>query len=343
MGSALAVALRQIPGMEVTALDNLRRRGSERNLGRLAAAGARFVHGDVRSSADLDTVRPEPDLIIECSAEPSAQAGYSGFPSYLVTTNLTGCFHCLELARRSQADVLFISTSRVYPYRRLNELPFVERETRFALARHADSPGVSEQGVSEEFPLDGPRSLYGMTKLAAELMLEEYADAYRFRFLIDRASLLTGPRQMARSDQGVLAFWVAAHYFSMPLAYIGFGGAGKQVRDFLHIEDFCELVVDQLRHFERYAGRRFNVGGGEAYSLSLLEATALCSSITGSQLAIARKPEDRPADVRIYVTDHRAVSAVNGWRPRRDAELTLSDIHRWLVSEGEEIRAVLGW
>lgn len=344
VGSALALALRQIPGLEVTALDNLRRRGSERNLPRLSAGGVRFVHGDVRSWTDLAAVHPEPDLIVVCSAEPSAQAGYGGSPEYLVHTNLIGgCFHCLELARRSKADVLFVSTSRVYPYGQLNGVPFAEQDTRFALAQGQISPGCSEHGVSEDFPLDGPRSLYGMTKLAAELAVEEYADAYGFRFLINRSGLLTGPRQMAKSDQGVIALWVAAHHFSAPLSYIGFGGSGKQVRDFLHIDDFCDLAVDQVRQFEKYAGRRFNVGGGVTNSLSLLEATSLCRTITGREITIGSRPGDRPADVRVYITDHRAVSAVNGWRPQRGGEETLSDIHHWLISEGEGLRVALGW
>jgi CDP-paratose 2-epimerase len=147
---------------------------------------------------------------------------------------------------------------------------------------------------------------------------------------------------MAKSDQGVVGLWVAAHFYRKPLAYIGFGGKGKQVRDFLHVDDFCELIVDQTRHFELYHGRRWNVGGGLRHSLSLVEATCLCRQITGNTIYINPRLEDRPADVRIYLTDHRSVSAVNGWFPRRDAAATLSDIHDWLVQEGEQYRAILG-
>src|SRR5215472_1698665 len=135
VGSHLALALkRSHPGMQVTALDNLHRRGSELNLERLAEGGVAFVRGDVRSPKDLSAIAPAPDLIVECSAEPSAQAGYGGSPEYLVETNLMGCFHCLELARRVKADFIFLSTSRVYPYGLLNALPFEELDTRFALA-----------------------------------------------------------------------------------------------------------------------------------------------------------------------------------------------------------------
>ena len=342
-GSSLCIALRRaFPDTRVTAFDNLKRRGSELNLSRLASAGVQFVHGDVRSLADLSAVSPRPDLVIECSAEASAQAGYGGSPDYLIQTNLAGCYNCLELAREAHADFLFLSTSRVYPFRALNSLAYDEQETRFCLIPEQQVQGASKLGIAEAFPLDGPRSLYGMTKLAAELMVEEYADAYGTRFIIDRFGLLTGPYQMAKSDQGVIALWVAAHFYKKPLAYIGFGGTGKQVRDFLHVDDFCELIIDQIKNFELYCGRRWNVGGGFRNSLSLLETTALSRQVTGHSIEIASRTEDRPADVRIYMTDHRAVSAVNGWSPKRDAVTTLSSIHEWLLREGDRYQAVLG-
>jgi CDP-paratose 2-epimerase len=340
VGSTLGITLKQcFPHSRIIALDNLHRRGAECNLSRLLQAGVQFVHGDIRASEDLLALLPEaPGLIVECSAEPSAQAGYGGSPEYLIRTNLVGCFHCLELARHSRADVIFISTSRVYPFAALNNLPFVEEETRFALAPEVAMLGASSAGISEVFPLDGARSLYGMTKLAAELMVEEYADAYGLRFIINRSGLLTGPWQMAKSDQGVLALWVAAHYFNRRLCYIGFQGTGKQVRDFLHIDDFCALLIDQIRHFAQYSGQRYNVGGGLRYSLSLQETTRLCEEITGNHIPIASAAETRPADVRLYVSDHRRVSHVRGWYPCKDAHRTLTDIFHWLQEEEMRLR-----
>lgn len=340
-GSSLCISLAQSGAPRVTAFDNLKRRGSELNLRRLQEAGVGFVHGDVRCASDLLSIRPEPDLIIECSAEPSAQAGYGDSPDYLVHTNLTGCYHCLDLARRSTADFVFVSTSRVYPYRSLNDLRYREDETRFSLVDDQPVAGASAAGISEDYPLDGPRSLYGMTKLAGELMVIEFADAYGFRAIVDRFGLLTGPYQMAKSDQGVIALWAAAHYFGRDLAYIGFGGAGKQVRDFLHVDDFTDLVKDQIANFDAYAGRVWNAGGGASNSLSLLETTALCRELTGREIRLGSIPENRPADVRIYITDHRRVSAVAGWRPKRDARATLGDIVNWLRRDEAALRPII--
>src|SRR5919108_2659791 len=175
VGSALALAFaKRYPCAQVIALDNLRRSGSELNVPRLRAAGVSFVHADVRCMEDLNSVAPEPELIVECSAEPSALAGYSWSPEYLIHSNLLGCFNCLEIARRARADVIFVSTSRVYPTARLNALSFSESPTRYSLAAEQEIPGASGSGIREDFPLEGARSLYGMTKLAAELMVEEY-------------------------------------------------------------------------------------------------------------------------------------------------------------------------
>ena len=175
----------------------------------------------------------------------------------------------------------------------------------------------------------------------SEYLVDEYADAYGFRFVINRAGLIAGPRQMAKSDQGVIVLWLAAHALEQPLRYIGFGGTGKQVRDILHIDDVCDLVLDQVRHFADYQGKRFNVGGGLRHSASLRELTDLCREVTGREIPISPDPETRPADVRIYVTDHRRVSEVRGWQPTRDVRTALQDIHRWLEDADEEVRSIL--
>jgi CDP-paratose 2-epimerase len=342
VGSSLAIHLKtHHPELEITALDNLHRRGSELNLPRLKSAGITFEHGDIRCPGDLRSSRSAPELIIECSAEPSAQAGYGGSPDFLIQTNLNGCYHCLELAREVRADFIFISTSRVYPVRPLNDLEFEETETRFALRREQSIRGASGEGVREDFSLEGARSLYGMTKLSGELMVTEYADAYGIRTTINRCGLIAGPWQMGKTDQGVISLWVAAHYFKRPLKYIGFGGSGKQVRDILHIDDLCELIDDQVKNAEQYAGRLFNVGGGLRGSLSLREMTTLCERITGNTIEMGSSREDRPADIRIFITDHRKLTQHRNWRPRRNPETVLKDIHEWIKQEEALLKPIL--
>lgn len=341
VGANVAVGLAAAhPDWEVVSLDNLYRRGSELNLPRLRDAGVTFAHGDVRQPADLQPL-PPPDAIVECSAEPSVMAGVDGSPDYIVQSNLLGAYHCLELARRHGAQLVFLSTSRVYPVAALESLALIETETRYELVAEQPLGGASPAGISEEFPLEGARTVYGATKLAAELLIEEYRAAYGLRAVIDRCGVIAGPWQMGKVDQGVFTHWMLAHHFKRPLAYIGFGGAGRQVRDLLHVEDLRDLLELQLADPARWDGVTVNVGGGRDGSLSLLETTRLCEEITGNRIAIAEDPETRPGDVPVYISDCARLRELSEWRPRRGPAEILSDIHAWIRSHEEVVRRTL--
>jgi CDP-paratose 2-epimerase len=330
IGASLAVgfAVRHAD-WEVVALDNLHRRGSELNLPRLRDAGVLFVHGDVRELEDLIEVGSV-DAVVECSAEPSVMAGVGGSPDYVVQTNLMGAYNCLELSRRTGAQLVFLSTSRVYPVAALEALDYRELDTRLELTDEQQLPGASSRGISESFQLAGTRTLYGATKLSAELLIEEYAATYGLSAVINRCGVVAGPWQMGKVDQGVFTYWMLAHHFDRPLAYIGFGGTGKQVRDLLHVEDLLGLLEEQLADPGRWAGRTVNVGGGRACSLSLLETTVLCREITG-----------RIIDIPIYISDCSRLHEMTDWRPRRRPTEILADIHTWIVEHESSLAAAL--
>ena len=341
IGSSLALGLAgRHPDWEVLALDNLRRRGSELNLPRLRAAGVSFLHGDVRELEDLLAVG-ELDALVECSAEPSVMAGVDGSPGYVVAANLIGACNCLELARRTRAQFLFLSTSRVYPVASLERLAYREAGTRFELADEQPLPGASSRGIAESFPLEGARTLYGATKLSAELLIAEYAAGYGLNTVIDRCGVIAGPWQMGKVDQGVFTYWMLAHHFDRPLSYIGFAGSGKQVRDLLHVDDLLDLVEEQLREPERWAGVTVNVGGGRDCSLSLLESTELCRQITGNSVQVVAANEDRPGDIPIYISDCTRLHALTGWRARRGPVEILSDIHAWIAEHESALAGAL--
>ena len=331
VGSSYAIWLAERhPGLKITVADNLKRRGSELNLPRLRQHGIQFRHADIRNPEDLQIEDAKPDLIVECSAEPSVLAGYGSGAEYVVRTNLVGTAHCLELARRSKADVLFLSTSRVYPIAHLNRIAVTETDERFDIAAKQEMTGITAGGVSEAFPLDGARTLYGATKLASELLLHEYADMYGMRFIANRCGVIAGPWQMGKVDQGVFALWIAAHHFGRPLSYIGWGGEGKQVRDLLYIDDLCELLDIELEKMDELSGQTFNVGGGVSANASLLETTRLAEEITGRQMNMGRQPENRPGDVRLYISDNSRVTAATAWHPSHSVAQSLQLIHRWI-------------
>ena len=341
VGSNLAVSLAaRHPEWEILALDNLYRRGSELNLPRLAEAGVEFVRGDVREPGELAAL-PRLDALIECSAEPSVMSGVDGDTGYLVHTNLTGAYNCLELARRDGAFLVFLSTSRVYPVAPQLRIALEEAETRFEIAAAQELPGISPAGLSEEFPLEGERTLYGATKLAAELLIEEFRGSLGVPAVIDRCGVIAGPWQMGKVDQGVFTHWMLAHQFENPLTYIGFGGEGKQVRDLLHVEDLVDLVERQLGDPATWDGRTVNVGGGRECSLSLRETTDLCRELSGNEVPIEPVLETRQGDVPIYLSDCARLFGLDAWRPRRSARQVLSDIHAWVASDPERIAAAL--
>ena len=328
VGSTLAIGLRSHREGRFIALDNLKRRGSELNISRLRAAGVEFVHGDIRAPEDLEL--PDIDVIVECSAEPSVLAGYTTAPSYVVNTNLGGTVNCLELARRCRADVVFLSTSRVYPIAPINQLAYHETDTRFVLDDVQALAGASGRGLTEAFTLEGARSLYGATKLCSELLLREYGEMYGIRTVVNRCGVLAGPWQMGKVDQGVIALWAARHLYGGQLQYVGFGGEGRQVRDVLHVDDLLRLVEYELDHFDVVDGETFNVGGGVEVSTSLQELTATCRVATGVELPIGSDPVTRPADVRIYLTDNGRVSGRTGWRPEKTVGEIVDDVCGWL-------------
>jgi CDP-paratose 2-epimerase len=337
IGSNVAVGLaRRRPGSTLVALDNLRRRGSELNLARLREAGVEFLHGDIRVLDDV-LAAGEFDVVIECSAEPSVLGG----GDYVMQANLVGAYHCLEFARRCDAQVVFLSTSRVYPVSPLERLAYVQTESRFELEPEQPTAGASEAGIAEDFPLAGARTLYGTTKLAAELLIEEYRAAHGLRAVINRCGVIAGPWQMGRIDQGVFTHWMLAHHFSRPLHYIGFGGSGKQVRDLLHVDDLLDLLDRQLADPLHWDGVTVNVGGGRACSLSLLEASSRCVEISGRATAIDASDESRPGDIPIYLSDCRRLFSLTDWRPAHGPREILTDIHAWIVEHEAAVRAAL--
>lgn len=341
VGSNLAIKLKQkYPAYHITAFDNLKRRGSELNLTRLKENKVEFVHGDIRCPEDF-SFETAFDLIIDASAEPSVMAGISSPAGQVIHNNLSGTVNCLEFARKQNAAFFFLSTSRVYPIAALENASFAEEKTRFAWTDYQINPGISSKGITEEFPLTGSRSFYGATKLASELLLQEYHALYGMKMVINRFSVITGPWQMGKVDQGVVVLWVARHLFNGRLSYFGYGGQGKQVRDILHIEDAFRLIDWQIHNLDKVNGTTFNAGGGLENSLSLQEMTALCNEITGNKIEITSQPENRAADIRIYITNNRYVNTITGWSPTIGPRQIIDEIAEWIQSHRKHLEPIL--
>lgn len=341
VGSNLSIEFKKNKkDFHVVALDNLRRRGSELNIPRLKENGVEFIHGDIRNREDFEAIG-KTDVILECSAEPSVLAGFHSSPDYLLNTNILGTINCLEYARKYGADIVFLSTSRVYPTKTINNLNFIETPTRFELSNEQNIPGVSSEGYTEDLPIYGSRTLYGATKLASELIIQEYIEMYGLRSVIDRCGVITGSWQMGKVDQGVIVLWVAKHHYQQSLSYIGYGGKGKQVRDLLHIKDLYRLLDIQIEDMDEHNGEIYNVGGGLERSVSLLELTSLCQRYTGNRIPINGVAEDRAGDIRIYVTDNSKITKRTGWKPEISVDKTVEEISNWIKENSELLRPIL--
>src|SRR5262245_18060949 len=340
-GSLAKFFRRSAANNSVVVFDNLRRRGSEWNLDALRSEGVAFVHGDVRNPADLEALEGTFDVFIEASAEPSVHAGIAESPRYVLDTNLVGALNCLEFARKRCGGFVFLSSSRVYSIEPLVQLPLLELSTRFELSDDCNIPGVSFLGVSENFRCNSQRSYYGASKLAAELLCQEYASHGGLAVVINRCGVIAGPGQFGKTDQGVFTSWVARHYFGRPLKYTGFGGKGFQVRDLLHPDDLCDLVERQIKSWNLVSGRTFNVGGGRKGSVSLYEFTTLCQEIIGRNVTITEDPMTSPVDVPWYVTDHSQVSTLLDWAPARCPSQIVGDTAEWIRGNEADLSRIL--
>jgi CDP-paratose 2-epimerase len=146
---------------------------------------------------------------------------------------------------------------------------------------------------------------------------------------------------MGKVDQGVFTHWVLSHYFGRPLSYIGYGGTGKQVRDMIFLDDFVDLLEEQLLHPGEWAGFNGNVGGGPASSLSLVETTNLCRELTGNEVSIDRVEEARPGDVPLYISDCGRLFERTEWRPRHTPREILAAVTAWVEANDRSLEAAL--
>ena len=211
VGNALAMELRQCADtIDVIGVDNLSRPGSELNRALLQKNGVRFIHSDLRSPSDLENL-PKVDWVIEAAANPSVLAGVSNTTSsrQLMEHNLFSTVNTLEYCKRHRAGLILLSTSRVYSIAALSELPMETKNDAF-VPRFKDikQPGISAQGVAEEFSTQPPLSLYGSAKLASEVVALEYGDAFDFPVHVNRCGVLAGAGQFGKADQGIFSFWL---------------------------------------------------------------------------------------------------------------------------------------
>ncbi len=325
MGSNLADAL-LARGQSVALVDNLSRDGSRDNLYWLRArhgADWPFFHADIRDQAAvLRIIRDHKPATIAHLAGQVAMTTSLASPRLDFDINAGGTLNVLEAVRLHSPDsiVLYSSTNKVYG--ELASLRYKETATRYTLT---DYPA----GLDESQPLDGS-SPYGCSKLCAEQYVRDYHRLFGLRTVVFRHSSMYGGRQFATFDQGWIG-WFCGQALAIadgqtePLTI---AGTGKQVRDVLHATDLIQVYQQAAKHIDTTAGNIYNIGGGMANSLSLIELFAVLSELTGAKITYRSTPW-RIADQKVFVANHARATADFGWRPQVDCRRGLEEMLAW--------------
>lgn len=322
-------------GRAVIVFDDLSRAGVEANADWLRARHGEGVHvevGDVRDPAALRRVVREAGVVFHLAAQVAVTRSLIE-PLFDFDVNARGTLNLLEALRSLDRPLPLVYTSTNKVYGALADLPL-----RTGATRHEPTDAaVRELGVSESRHVDF-QSPYGCSKGAADSYVLDYARTYRLPATVLRMSCIYGPRQLGTEDQGWVAHFMRRVLDGAPLTIFG---DGRQVRDLLFIDDLIDALLAAEDSIAEVSGRAFNIGGGPANSVSLLELLDRFAQ----ELSLRpcwRFEEWRPGDQRYYVSDTRGFGRVTQWTPRVDVARGLRELYGWLVERGTESPAEPG-
>ena len=306
------------------------------NLARLQASTRRFTHHDI-DIRDRDALfalfsRHQFDLVVHCAAQPSHDRARD-IPLVDFDVNATGTLNLLEATRRHAPEAVFIhmSTNKVYGDAP-NEIPMVELPTRWDYARPEDW-----NGVAEGFRIDqSTHSLFGASKVAADVMAQEYGRYYGLKTGIFRGGCLTGPNHSGVELHGFLSYLVKVAVRDG--VYTIFGYKGKQVRDQIH-------SADVIAAFDAFAaaprpGEVYNLGGGRGNSASILECFAMLEARLGRPVRWRYDDGNRRGDHVCYISDlSKLMRDYPGWSITRSLDSIIDEILEFELAKGEAVPA----
>ena len=297
-------------GLDVVGIDNDLRRhffGEEAStrwqrleLQRELGRRYRHVDADIRDSDAIDTVfrcyGSQIALVIHTAAQPSHDWAATA-PAIDFAVNAVGTHNMLEAVRRFAPEAVFIftSTNKVYGDAP-NHLPLVELDTRWEI----DANHAWVHGIPEDMSIDQTlHSLFGASKVAADVLVQEYGRYFGMRTVCFRGGCLTGPNHSGAQLHGFLAYLVRCAVTSVPYTVFGYGG--KQVRDNIHSAD---LIAAFEHFFQRpRCGEVYNVGGGRFSNCSVLEAIKLCEELSGRPFRWNYQESNRTGDHIWWISD----------------------------------------
>ena len=316
-------------GGELALFDNLFRTGSEKNLEWLKEQGKfNYVRGDVRRRGELDAALKEfkPDVIFHLAGQVAMTTSIQD-PVLDFEINAQGTLNLLEAVRAHcpAAAVIYSSTNKTYGD--LEWAKYSETATRYVAADYPD-------GFPETIPLEF-HSPYGCSKGAADQYMLDYHRIFGLKTAVFRHSSMYGGRQFSTFDQGWIGWFVrkaidAKRGNKEPFTI---SGNGKQVRDVLYADDMVSLYLAAAEKIDAVKGQAFNIGGGMANSLSLLELFAMLEEELGVKLNYTRLAP-RESDQKVFVADISKAGALLGWKPLVDKRAGVKRMIAW-VADGK--------
>ena len=318
VGTNLALFLKK-KNHKISSLDNLSRKGSKYNLKLLNNEKIKNYRIDIKNNRKILKI-PKFDLIIDCCAEAAVEVSKNNFEK-VINTNLIGTINILKKAKIDKSKIIFLSSSRVYPINSLKDL--VDKK------KLKKSLKINKM-FNENSNLNGPKTIYGVTKLASEMFIEEFSYAFKIKYIINRCGVISGPLQFGKQDQGFISLWIWRHLMKKKLSYIGYEGLGNQVRDVLHIDDLSELINIQIKNLNTVNNTLFTVGGSKKSYTSLKKLTEMCQKITGNKLSMSKIKKTSIYDIPYFITDNFKVTRTYGWRPKKNISNIIKDTYKWL-------------
>jgi CDP-paratose 2-epimerase len=309
-------------GFPVTVLDNLSRRGATDNLEWLRQRhDVGFLKTDVRDAEAVRSAVREvaPRAVIHLAGQVAVTTSIQN-PREDFEVNAQGTLNVLEAVRTVSPDSFLVYSSTNKVYGRLESLGVVEGEDRYGLSSLPD-------GVPETQPLDF-HSPYGCSKGAADQYTIDFARTYGLKAVTFRQSCIYGRRQFGVEDQGWVAWFLIARELGRPITIYG---NGKQVRDILDVRDLVRLYELAIGRSEAVSGRAFNVGGGPANALSLLELLAYMDELSGAEQARSFEAW-RLGDQPVFISDNSALGRALGWEPLVGWRDGVRDLREWIAS-----------
>ena len=319
VGTNLCIFLKD-KNFNIFSLDNLSRKGSNFNLNILKKLKIKNFKYDIADNKKIKLL-PKFDIIIDCCAEAAVELSKKDVRK-VIDTNLLGTINILEKIKKEKSKIIFMSTSRVNSINNLNKLV----NNRTALKQKI----FVNKKVNENFNVLKPKSIYGLTKLASEMFIQEFAYAFNIKYLINRCGVISGPMQFGKQDQGFISLWIWRHIQKKKLSYIGFGGYGNQIRDVLHVSDLCELIYLQIMKINKINNMLFTIGGSTKSFVSLIDLTKKCQEITGNILSIGRITKTSIYDIPYFISDNTLVNKTYNWSPKKNINQIISDTFKWL-------------